>query len=82
MKGALKLCLEERGVLCKTVTEALELVFDYDEREKQMFKKEHVCDGLQQPKPEGQVRRWQWNGFLLKLQSLSSFNISAGQYSS
>nr|AWK27045.1 X-linked inhibitor of apoptosis protein [Eriocheir sinensis] len=54
VKEALKLRLETRGVLCKSVTEALELVFDYDERQRQMAAKELVRDGLQQPEPEEQ----------------------------
>lgn len=52
VREALKLRLETRGVLCKSVTEALELVFDYDERQRQMAAKELVRDGLQQPEPD------------------------------
>lgn len=56
VREALKLRLETRGVLCKSASEALELVFDYDEKQRQMDVKELVRDGLQQPEPEEQVR--------------------------
>lgn len=56
VREALKQRLETRGVLCKSVTEALELVFDYDERQRKVAAKESVHDGLQQPKSEEQVR--------------------------
>lgn len=55
VREALKLYLETRGVLCKTVTEALELVFDYDERQRQTSSRETVHDGIALPQPEPQV---------------------------
>ncbi|XP_071546768.1 baculoviral IAP repeat-containing protein 7-like isoform X2 [Panulirus ornatus] len=50
VKEALKLRLEARGAICRTVTEALELVFDYEEDQRKRNTTNSVChDGLNIP---------------------------------
>ncbi|KAG0721610.1 Death-associated inhibitor of apoptosis 2 [Chionoecetes opilio] len=54
VREALKLCVEKWGFLCSTVTEALELVFDYDEKERRKSTSSSH-DGLLVPQPDTQV---------------------------
>ncbi|XP_063841797.1 baculoviral IAP repeat-containing protein 3-like [Scylla paramamosain] len=54
VREALKLSVEASGFLCPTVTEALELVFDYDEKERQKSPKNQCHDGLPVPQSEPQ----------------------------
>lgn len=54
VREALKFSVESRGFLCATVTEALELVFDYDEKERQKPPKNQCHDGLPVPPSEPQ----------------------------
>lgn len=50
VKEALKLRLEARGFICRTVTEALELVFDYEEDQRKRNAVNSVChDGPHGP---------------------------------
>ncbi|KAG0721608.1 Death-associated inhibitor of apoptosis 2 [Chionoecetes opilio] len=53
VREALKLCVEKWGFLCSTVTEALELVFDYDEKERRKSTSSSH-DGLLVPQPDTQ----------------------------
>lgn len=47
MKGALKQRVESTGVICRTVTEAMELVFDYEEEQRRNNNaKNNSHDGL------------------------------------
>lgn len=47
MKGALKLRLEKSGVMCRTVTEAMELVFDFEEEQRRNnTEKNNSYDGM------------------------------------
>ncbi|PYZ99355.1 baculoviral IAP repeat-containing protein 7 [Penaeus vannamei] len=47
MKGALKLRLESTGVMCRTVTEAMELVFDFEEEQRRNNAAKHNSyDGI------------------------------------
>ena len=55
VKEAFKLSVEGKGLLCTTVTEALELVFDYDEKQRQKPTTSPSHDGLPLPPPEAQV---------------------------
>ncbi|XP_045136593.1 baculoviral IAP repeat-containing protein 3-like [Portunus trituberculatus] len=54
VRETFKLCVEQRGFLCAMVTEALELVFDYDEKERQKQPKNQCHDGLPVPPSEPQ----------------------------